>query len=358
MWQRVLDWFLADAGKAHVRALDGLRGLAVLIVIGSHLSNAGWLPWPNLAGTGKAGVYLFFVLSAYLLSSAMLATSASLTTPRYWLNYALRRVLRIWPLFLFILLSSWVLTRAGVTAWHYQLDGAALGAHLLLEQGQSVLWSIPVEFTFYLWLPFIVLALRAVLPLPGGRWLGVAVLLVLLLWVRWRWPAAHALSNGVALGPYLPVFLCGVAAAWVQHCWPQLRAWRRGWQCLPWLLAPLLVLVTPSLWAVLHGAALQPELNHRWFTLWGLGWGLLLLAVLWGSGWPTRLFASAPMRLVGVVSFSIYLWHMPVLQAADVLGLRGWGVPGLVLTLAAVLLVAMGSYLLFERPWRNVRLPR
>ena len=58
--------------QRHLDALDGLRGLAVLVVIGSHLSNVGMLPRPGLSGTGKSGVYLFFVLSAYLLTRILL----------------------------------------------------------------------------------------------------------------------------------------------------------------------------------------------------------------------------------------------------------------------------------------------
>lgn len=343
----------------HVQALDGLRGLAVLIVIASHLSNAGWLPQPGMSGTGKSGVYLFFVLSAYLLAHAMLARPlAGLADPAYWIDYALRRVLRIWPLYLVILLLSWGLTRLDVVHWHYQLDAAAFWRHFTLREGQSVLWSIPVEFTFYLWLPLICLALAALRGLPGGRWWGLILLVVLLLLVQWRWPASEAPVNGVQLGYYLPVFVAGVGAAWVGRAWPSLGLHARVWRTVGWVLLVALALVTPVVWAAFLGTAYTPDVNHRWFTAFGLGWALLLLSVLWGGGFLSRLFASAPMRLVGVVSFSAYLWHMPVLQLADAVGLRTQGLIGLLVVLTAMLAVAMGSYLLFERPWRDVRFRR
>jgi len=348
-----------DARQTHVQALDGLRGLAVLIVIGSHLSNTGWLPLPNLSGIGKSGVYLFFVLSAYLLAGAMLTRSLpGLADAGYWANYALRRVLRIWPLYLVILLVSWLSTCAGVADWHYQIDASALWGHLTLREGMSVLWSIPVEFTFYFWLPFIVVALVALRPLPGGRWLGLGLLVALASWASWQWPAASAPNNGVKLGPYLVIFLCGVAAAWVQDAWPGLARGRQAWQVLGGGLLGLLVLVTPSLWAVLTGAGMRANFNHHWFAAFGIVWALLLLSVLWGGGAPGRFFASAPMRLLGAVSFSAYLWHMPVLQAANALGLRERGWPALLLLLAAMMVAAMVSFLLFERPWREIRLRR
>ena len=65
----------------HVRvpSLDGLRGLAVLLVLVSHASNIGvWLgPWFDCRGVGRYGVFLFFVLSAYLLTRQFFELSPS-----------------------------------------------------------------------------------------------------------------------------------------------------------------------------------------------------------------------------------------------------------------------------------------
>ena len=124
----------------HTRdALDGLRGLGVLIVLGSHLSNAGFLPQPGLSGSGKSGVYLFFTLSAFLLTRALLRRPlADFTNARRWADYALRRVLRIWPLYLALLLCSWALTRAGVAGWHYQMDTGTVLRHLALREWTTV----------------------------------------------------------------------------------------------------------------------------------------------------------------------------------------------------------------------------
>src|SRR5690606_21941755 len=132
--ERQASWLRLFLGKPrsrhdHLDALDGLRGLAVLIVIASHLSNARLLPWPGVAGWGKGGVYLFFVLSAFLLTRALLRRPlAGFASGRLWADYALRRVLRIWPLYLVVLLASWGLTRAGVE-WFYRMDAASLAGH-------------------------------------------------------------------------------------------------------------------------------------------------------------------------------------------------------------------------------------
>ncbi|WP_165971232.1 acyltransferase family protein [Luteimonas terrae] len=336
-------------------ALDGLRGLAVLIVIGSHLSNYGLLPQPGLSGTGKSGVYLFFVLSAFLLGRILLARPLSaLTAPRLWADYLLRRVLRIWPLYLVVLLLSWGLTTAGLP-WHYRLDDGALLRHLTLRDGQSVLWSIPVEFVFYFVLPPLVLALawlRGRCP-PGGL---VALAGLLLALAMWRWPASAMAVNDVRLGPYLPVFLCGLLAARIDLALEEALDRPRIWTLIALAAVAACLLMVPSIWSRLNGNAFDPALNHGWFLAHGLAWATLLLALLHGPAWLRRPFAWAPMRLVGIVSFSAYLWHMPVLEFVLWLGGGAWAVLGPALMLALTLIASMLSFLLFERPWRHVRL--
>lgn len=348
----------------HLNALDGLRGLAVLIVLGSHLSNTGLLPHPGLSGSGKSGVYLFFTLSAFLLTRALLRRPlADFANAWRWANYALRRVLRIWPLYLVLLLLSWALTRAGVAGWHYQMDTASLLRHLSLREGQSVLWSIPVEFIFYLWLPLLALGLAVMQARRWPLWAEGVVFVSGLGLAYVLWPPATTLPNDVRLGPYLAVFLCGAYAARLDL---RLQATSLPSRPRIWALAGLAsmlawLLTIPSVWAGIHGTAFVAGVSSTWFIWYGLVWSVLLLAILHGPDWLCRPFAWPPLRLVGVVSFSLYLWHMPVMDALRGLGVARWPLlaPGMVLAvavLAVAVLVAMASFLLLERPWREVRL--
>lgn len=358
-WQ----WFLGRprTRQNHLDALDGLRGLAVLIVLGSHLSNTGLLPHPGLSGSGKSGVYLFFTLSAFLLTRALLLRPlAGFADRRLWADYALRRVLRIWPLYLVLLLCSWLLTRAGVSGWHYQMDTPALWRHLALAEGQSVLWSIPVEFIFYLWLPLVALMLAAMRTWRWPAWAEAVLMALALALACWLWPAAETRPNDVRLGPYLVVFLCGAYAARLhlrlQEAGPSQHAGR--WVMLAALALAAWVLTVPSVWAWVTGRAFVAGVSSAWFLWFGLAWSALLLAVLHGPDWLRKPFAWPPLRLVGVVSFSLYLWHMPVLQVLQSAGVARWPLLAPWLVLAAALLVAMVSFLLFERPWREIRLRR
>lgn len=353
-------WFFSvpDTRYAHLDALDGLRGVAVLLVLLSHLSNVGHplVPGLDLSGTGKSGVYLFFVLSAFLLTRVLLDRPLSaFGQPRLWANYALRRVLRIWPLYLLILLLSAVLTHwAPGVVWHFTLDADAVWRHVQLREGQSVLWSIPVEFSYYALLPLVALALAVSRHLRWPAIVDVVGFTLLIGVTRWLWPATDAVANDIRLGPYLSLFLCGAFAASIHVRYAAvLQARPRMLLCVAVLALALLVLTVPSIWALIHGGPLQASLNHHWFLFFGLTWSALLLAVLTGPELLRRLFAQPVLRLFGVVSFSAYLWHMPLL---DWLLRRGWmhsvWSPGAFV--AATLLVAIGSYLVFERPWRNV----
>jgi peptidoglycan/LPS O-acetylase OafA/YrhL len=341
-----------------VPALDGLRGLAVLIVLLSHLANAGLPVFPGLsmAGTGKSGVYLFFVLSAFLLTRLLLARPlAHWRRPSLWLDYVLRRVLRIWPLYLVVLSASVALFVSGLAPWWpYLIDPASFLRHVLLREGTSVLWSVPVEFHYYLWLPLVAglfaLARRGRAP-AAMVGLVAACLVAIAMWV---WPPDAAEVNDVRLGPYLSLFIVGAAAA----SFP--ASPRPGsvalWSFVGVLATTGVVITTPVCWSLLAGGAMVADLNHRWFLLFGLAWAGLLLSVLRGHEVWRRVFEFLPLRALGWVSFSAYLWHMPVLaMVTGPLRLTGWGAVGAFCLGTAV--VSALSWRLIERPLQRVRWP-
>lgn len=347
----------AGGAESHLAVLDGLRGIAVLIVLASHFSSSGLFPRPALHGVGKSGVYLFFVLSAWLLTRNLLRRPpGALSSAHVWLDYALRRVLRIWPLYLVVLGLSWWTFEAGHRGILYAIDTASLWRHLTLREGVSVLWSIPVEFTFYLWLPLLVLVLRAMDRRRWPAWAQIGVFVLALALATLAWPPSEAIENDVALGSYLVVFLCGAFAArvdaWLQQARfaPEIWAWVALAVLMVWCVA------IPAVWCRLLGKAFDATVTRSWFLFFGLLWSVLLLALLHGPDRLQRIFAWGPLRWVGLVSFSLYLWHMPVLWLLGSTGLferspllAPW------LALAVALAVSGLSWLLFERPQRGVR---
>ena len=341
-------------------ALDGLRGFAVGVVLLSHLANAGLpvLPGLSLSGTGKSGVYLFFVLSAFLLTRLLLQwPAAHWRRGARWGDYALRRVLRIWPLYLVVLLASAGLAAAGLAPWWpYPMDAPRLLRHLLLQEGTSVLWSIPVEFHYYLWLP-LVAAVLAGAQRACGPGLAAALTICASVAAMRLWPPAASVVNDIRLGPYLVLFFAGGLAAVLS-----LRvgesgrrsAWGFGLLGLAALVA--FAATVPAVVASTGWMDFQADLNHRWFAFFAVVWAALLLAVVHGPTWLRRPFEWRPLRWLGWVSFSAYLWHMPVLAAVTgPMGLAG--VLALAVFVPLTAAVAWASWRLIERPLQRIRWP-
>ncbi|WP_461057485.1 acyltransferase family protein [Silanimonas algicola] len=341
-------------------ALDGLRGFAVGVVLLSHLANAGLpvLPGLSLSGTGKSGVYLFFVLSAFLLTRLLLLRpAADWRRGATWADYALRRVLRIWPLYLVVLLASAALTVAGMAPWWpYPMDGERLWRHLLLQEGASVLWSIPVEFHYYLWLPLVAAALAGA-QRAGGRWLASTLAVCASVAAMQLWPPEASAVNDVRLGPYLVLFFAGgLAAVLSLHGGADSDRSVRGFGLLGVAALLAIVATVPAVAALSGLVAFQPDLNHRWFAFFAVAWSALLLAVVHGPAWLRRPFEWPLLRWLGWVSFSAYLWHMPVLAAVTgPMGLAG--APALAVFAVLTASVSWASWRLFERPLQRVRWP-
>jgi peptidoglycan/LPS O-acetylase OafA/YrhL len=147
---------------AQIPELDGIRGLAILLVMICH--SAMWLPdSPLLHGLrqGKMGVDLFFVLSGFLITGILLDTRGQPNAKR---NFYIRRGLRIWPLYFAFLATTFLLFRrmipAHISPW----------AHLLFVQNLFYFsgmgpfldppWSLAVEEQFYLVWPWVAMSVR------------------------------------------------------------------------------------------------------------------------------------------------------------------------------------------------------
>ena len=171
--------------RGHLPALDGLRGVAVLLVLGFHflhLDGREELPFDRAvlaaAGAGWCGVDLFFVLSGFLITGILLDAKGS----EGWLStFWTRRALRIFPLHYaylaaLFLVAPWLLPAAGLAvpattqAWFWTYSGNVLFALRGTFDGApsftAHLWSLAVEEQFYLVWPLVV----ALLTRRGVAW--------------------------------------------------------------------------------------------------------------------------------------------------------------------------------------------
>lgn len=286
------------------REIDGLRGLAVLMVLVYHA-------WPGLLPGGFTGVDIFFVISGYVVTRSLRYAEG---TDQGLLPFYLRRVRRLFPALLFTLWGTLALGRFGLNWEQFDqlrsmdLAGAlfvpnlwALNFQGYFDQGAhlgplSHLWSLGVEEQFYLTWPLIHLALRR-------RYGSLHAVLLVLAGLS----LIHCLSGQSEPAFYLPT--------------------SRAWQLLggAWL-------------ALMEPTSVWPPVEGKGY----FGWlGLLLIAVAGylasGDGYPglwalapvvgslgliygsprsprlRKLLGAWPLYVCGLLSYPLYLFHWPAL---------------------------------------------
>ncbi|MFT3798186.1 acyltransferase family protein [Microbacterium sp.] len=346
--------------------LDGLRAVAVLLVVAYHLFPAGILH------SGFVGVDVFFVISGFLITSLLrreLTASGRIALRAFWA----RRARRLLPALLLVVTASASaallvggdvlvsLGRQALGAATFSYNWLAVSAGASYFSGGEPellrnLWSLAVEEQFYLLWP---LLLPLVLLLPGPR-AGLAVGLAM---ASGAWAVAvvggalgggltrayygtdtHAfgLLIGVALALAVPSVPVDVAAG------PRAGGWRTGVG-----IAALVGIVAVA--AVPGGAAAYPYIP---FAASLLTAAVIAAAVAPGSALGSRL-DIAPLRWIGARSYGIYLWHWPVVVLLTIAATGSFAdtaVPvavGVAASLVTVALAAL-SYRMLEQPVRTL----
>jgi peptidoglycan/LPS O-acetylase OafA/YrhL len=323
-----------------INALDGLRALAVLMVVADHT-------WGAFSGLGASGVWIFMTLSGFLLARPFIQQperAASLTS---WRQFFLRRIRRILPLYYAYIVAVFLL--------HARFEPAIL--HFLFLKGNGHLWVVPQEMVFYLLTPPVMLL--SCLLLQGRPLLVIPALTGLMLLVNrfldTRVIALHGM-NDTPLRLYFGVFLAGIIASWLYHSlWQHVRP-ELHTKVEPWAAALavciLLFLILCSEEHLWGGERIFAQIYFQWF---GAAAALLILAVL-AAGSRLRLLGALPLRSLSLVSFSVYLVHPLILELIRQAAAQYWGktVSGLPLFLATLVLsylFACITYSLIERPF-------
>ncbi|GAA2663615.1 acyltransferase [Streptomyces lunalinharesii] len=345
------------AGRVHLAPLDGLRGLAVAAVL---LFHAG-----HVRG-GFLGVDLFFVLSGFLITGLLLGEVGKrgrLDVAAFWGRRARRLLPALVVMGVVTLLLAWGFgppARLG-----FALDDApwaaaqAVNWHFIAEQVGywnaadsrlfSHLWSIAVEWQFYLVWPLVV---ACVARGRGRRWGVLAVALT---------GALASLALMIHFGGLVDTtrayegtdtrafaLLLGAAAATA----PAREFAARIRRPVAEVLSALLVCGLLVSWAVTDGQK-APGLFQGGMFLHSLAAAVLIALVAAVPHGPTgRVLGSAAPRKLGEISYSLYLWHWPVylLLPPSVLGFGGW--PRTVVLIGVSIVAAVVSKILVEDPVR------
>lgn len=364
--------------------LDCLRGVAILLVVLLHVSgtirpNLGG-PTPemfsvrSLVGGGHTGVSLFFVLSAFCLSLPMFRRGAhGFSLPEFFRRRALRILPAYWTAVAVAALVAAPAHGRVLTAAPYLIFAQALPNMVEPIPGFSyVWWSLATEVQFYLLLPLLPFALTS----RVGRWIGTCLLVAYsgwyVLYVAGKFPLGadvreYCLSQSV-LGRG-PLFLLGLASAWTYvHHGSRIAARMNASEVLRKGGSDLLLLASLSALAVLLSWVTATNVFRAdvppyvcWHIAEGLCWSAVLLLVLLSPLRSRTLLVNRPLAAVGLVSYSIYLVHMGVLDwillPYGELGsaqsrVSDWEKLGMaILAVAVTLGVSSFTYFAIERPF-------
>lgn len=328
--------------------IDGLRAIAVLPVLFFHVGVRGF-------SGGFVGVDVFFVISGYLITGILVR---DIEAGRYSIaGFYRRRILRIFPALIGVMIATTaaaclLLLPVEFAAFARSLAATALFASNIdfyrvtsyfnpggTSQPLLHTWSLAVEEQWYILWPLVLAAIGS-----GriGRIRAVAIAITLV---------SFALS----------LWLLPVDPAATFYLLPT-RAWELGLGATLAVLAvrPRAGLLNEAL--ALIGLALI-ALSVKFYTADTAFPGLAAVppclgtALLLHSGrapsWVGQLLSLAPLRFVGLISYSLYLWHWPIVVFAD----TGLLLPKTPLVIAAIILVSIGaatlSWWLVETPFRR-----
>lgn len=340
---------MKPSGSGYIPALDGLRAVSIALVLLAHLAQDIPEVRAVALASGQIGVSVFFVVSGYLITMLLLREEAK-TGGVDLRAFYIRRALRIFPASYFFQAVIITLALAGlVHAPPHDYIASALYVRNLVGRGHETahLWSLSLEEQFYMFWPFLFWWLR-----PSRR-LGVALGICggVLVWRALLVELGNTTRTALLWRTDLRVdtILMGCVLALVLHRAPGLVRERAPWLARGWVFwgawVALFIWETlaPGSWAALHVEMSVVAV-------------LIAVIVLWTLSRPdsavTRLFQTKPFRMVGRLSYSLYLWQQLFLgpQTRELGAIRTFPLD-IVLTVVA----AVGSYLLIERPFLRLK---
>lgn len=307
---------------AHIPALDGVRGTAILMVMLFHM---GMVPpvghlaqaWQQITLQGGLGVDVFFVLSGFLITGILLDSRDS---PNYFRNFYGRRVLRIFPLYYAVVFFSlvvlprvapWTIARFGRVnhdaLWYwFHLSNFAIARRGAFAHGiLDVSWSLAIEEQFYLLWPAVVLRV------PPKRLHQVCIVLIVVSC------ASRLLLTSFGAAPvavYTLTFcrLDGLAAgALVALLARTGRIATIGRWLIPLALGSILIFAVMMCRREL-GLPTSVSAGFTYLAVSGISSSAILAILASPKFLVSKVFTLAPLRALGRYSYAIYLFHYPI----------------------------------------------
>lgn len=316
---------MAASGALHTETrlgvLDGLRGVAVLLVLWYHVWEISWLAPPAwltfLPATGFVGVHLFFFLSGFVISYPFIRAKTFGRTAPTWPEFAWRRFIKIFPSYALSIAVAYAIGYAQAQPNASLIPD--LLTHLLfihtwfpLRYGtiDGVLWTLAVEVEFYCLFPLIWWCFRR------RPWLTAALMIAIAWW--WRLAMAQCCHATLFaqyeenLPGYLDIFAFGMISAEVFTRWGD--SWRAS---RARAISPLIAIAGIAFLTVLLKSLYDYSLHDQWSSVWqinnrpllGAAFAAIALGSLTSPRWWQVVLDNPPLRFLATISYNLYLYH-------------------------------------------------
>jgi peptidoglycan/LPS O-acetylase OafA/YrhL len=377
---------MAASGTIHeekrLGVLDGLRGVAVLLVLWYHVWEISWLPAPVdrlqfVPETGFIGVLLFFFLSGFVITYPFVRAEVRNRPAPTWAHFVWRRFTKIVP--------SYVLSIGVAYALGYaqtQPNAAVvpdLSTHLLFIHTwfpdrygtiNGVLWTLAVEVEFYCIFPLVWWCFKRAPWITAAAMIGIAF--------AWRTWLAHCCMNTIFptyeenLPGYLDLFAFGMITS---YAFVRFGDWLRS---LRWstIAAPLIAVAGVVSLVELLQNLFGFRLADQWQGVWQIdkrpllagSFALIAFGSLLAPRWWQIVLDNAPLRFLATISYNLYLYHQMI--ARELLNWHippavgdphydpGWQVRYTQIAFAVTIAQAAIVTYLFERPILRLDPPR
>jgi peptidoglycan/LPS O-acetylase OafA/YrhL len=361
---------LAENQNRRIPELDGLRGIAILLVVSFHYLNNQLIHSENTIAKliskatsfGWVGVDLFFVLSGFLIGNILLR---SFHSKNFFSTFYIRRILRIIPNYFLLLLIFVAINKLFVFNSNIFLKGhqtipiwsyfAMLHNFFMANLNSmgnaalSITWSIGIEEQFYIVFPFLMLLFRK----KGLPYLlAAAIILAPLFRAQYNsWIPAYVLLNC-----RMDAIAFGILVAWLSNRGLLQQLVERFFYLLLALLLLIVFICAFLFWKYNDLGVFKQTFFSIIFSI------ALIFALTQKNGWYVFILRFKPLVWVGTISYSLYLFHYIILGVFQHFNhnLNGLGINGVtdvIISMLAFITTLLFSWLVYrflETPMVNI----
>lgn len=323
-------------------SLDGLRAVAAIMVVAFHTRI-------SFMSKGHIGVDIFFVLSGFLITGLLLHEYEKTKTVNFW-RFEWRRIKRLYPAMIVMLLTVWLLSPYFFSKYDRYLEFVLSASYLAnwarIFSSQPIVtqhtWSLAVEVQFYLIWPIILIGFKVIF----NKRLIYALLVLFVLLVLWR---AWLQYSGLNMRGRIYSSLDGRATSLVAGSIIAVFPWRPSVKManvIGPLASGILILYAANVIFIKNRYAYFPALTVELTSV------ALIMCLTVSKSHVSKILSLKPLPLIGLWSYSLYLWHYPIARLA-----RASFPPmeAFLITLFLSLILAALSYYLIELPFNRSR---